>query len=129
MVANLEQTFSRLGTFDPDAVSSVPLRAAKSWLDNPFTDNEISAAVRKLANGKSAGEAQCPVEYFKALEEDAGTKVYLREVVNAYWESGSFPTDGVPTGPPPDLAEPTMALAVKNGWSICFHKRPRSTSG
>jgi len=57
MVANLEQTFSRLGTFDPDAVNSVPLRAAKPWLDNPFTDNEISAAVRKLANGKSAGEA------------------------------------------------------------------------
>ena len=86
LVANLEQTFSRLGTFDPDAVSSVPLRAAKPWLDNPFSDNEISAAVRKLANGKSAGEAQCPVGHFKALEEDAGTKVYLREVVNAYWE-------------------------------------------
>ena len=51
MVANLEQTFSRLGTFDPDAVNSVPLRAAKPWLDNPFSDNEISAAVRKLANG------------------------------------------------------------------------------
>jgi hypothetical protein len=43
--------FSRLGTFDPDAASSVPLRAAKPWMDNPFTDNEISAAVRKLANG------------------------------------------------------------------------------
>jgi hypothetical protein len=132
MVANLEQTFSRLGTFDPDAVSSVPLRAAKPWLDSPFTDNEISAAVRKLANGKSAGEAQCPVEYFKALEEDAGTRVYLREVVNAYWESGTFPTDGVPTGPPPDLAEPTMALAVKNGWSISFQqvnpKRPDTKS-
>jgi hypothetical protein len=110
----------------------VPLRAAKSWLNSAFTDNEISAAVRKLANGKSAGEAQCPVEYFKALEEDAGTRVYLREVVNAYWESGSFPTDGVPTGPPPDLAEPTMALAVKNGWSISFQqvnpKRPDTKS-
>ncbi len=132
MVANLEQTFSRLGTFDQDAVNSVPLRAAKPWLDNPFTDNEISAAVRKLANGKSAGEAQCPVEYYKALEEDAGTKLYLREVVNAYWESGSFPTDGVPNGPPPNLAEPTMALAVKNGWSISFQqanpKRPGTAS-
>jgi len=61
MVANLERTFSRLGTFDLDAVNSVPLRAAKPWMDNPFTDYEISAAVRKLGNGKSAGEAQCPV--------------------------------------------------------------------
>lgn len=132
MVASLEQTFSQTGTFDEDAVNSVPLRSAKPWLDNPFSDNEVNAAVRKMANGKSAGDAQCPAEYYKALEEDEGTKVYLREVINAYWESGSFPTDGIPSGPPPDLSEPTMAMAVKNDWPIAFQqvnpKRPGSVS-
>ncbi len=50
MVASLEQTFSQKGTFDEDAVNSVPLRSAKPWLDSPFSDNEVNAAVRKMAN-------------------------------------------------------------------------------
>ena len=132
MVASLEQTFSQKGAFDQAAIDSVPLRRAKPWLDNAFTDYEVSAAVRKLANGKSAGEAQCPVEYYKVLEEDPTTRVYLREVVNAYWQSGSFPAVDIPSGPPPDLAEPTMTLAINHGWPIAFQqvnpKRPGTAS-
>ncbi len=60
-------------------------------------------------------------------EEDTGstpqrTKVYLREVTSAYWESGSFPADGILSGPPPGLSEPTMAMAVKNDWPIAFQQ-------
>ena len=98
-------------------------------MDNPFSDNEVNVAVRKMSNGKSAGDAHCPAEYFKALEEDGATKGYLREVVNVYWKSGSFPSDDIPSGPPPDLAEPTMALAVKNGWRIVFQQANPKTPG
>ncbi len=133
MVASLEETFSRNGSFDRDVIDSVPLRSTKPWLDNKFlflflflfriifTSYEIKAALRKLANGKSGGEAQCPVEYYKALKEDQGTVGYLHEVTNSYWESGIFPTGEIPSGPPPDLAEPTMGLAIKNSWSIVFN--------
>ena len=97
-------------------------------MDNPFSDNEVNVAVRKLSNGKSAGD-HCPAEYFKALEEDGATKGYLREVVTVYWKSGSFPSDDIPSGPPPALAEPTMALAVKNGWRIVLQQANPKTPG
>ena len=96
MVGSLEHTFSRMGDFDKDMVNSVPLRPAKPWLNNFFTDNEVSAAIHKMPNGKSAG----PAEYYKALEGDPGTKVLIREVMKANWESGSFPTDAISNGPP-----------------------------
>ena len=83
-------------------------------MNNSFTDNEVSAAIHKMSNGRSAGPTQCPAEYYKALEGDPGTKVFIREVINAYWESGSFPTDATPDGPPPDIAAPTMTLAIKH---------------
>ena len=47
MVESLKQTFSRVGTFDSTAVDDVPLRHAKPWMDNPFSDNEVNVAVRK----------------------------------------------------------------------------------
>ena len=50
------QTFSKTGTFDQAAVDGVRLRPVKPWLNNPFSDHEVGAAVRKLANGKSAGD-------------------------------------------------------------------------
>ncbi len=86
MVASLEQTFSQTGTFDENAVNSVPLRSAKPRLDNPFSDNEVNAAARKIwrtANQQATLSAQRNILY-KALAEDECTKVYLREVMNAY---------------------------------------------
>ena len=72
-----------------------------------------------MSNGKSAGDAHCPAEYFKALEKDGAMKGYLREVVGVYWKSGSFSRHDI-------LAEPAMALAVKNGWRIVFQHRELS---
>ena len=80
MVASLMHTFSKKGTFDAAAVECVSLRKAKPWLDNPFTDHEISVAVQRMSNGKSAGEANCPAEYFKTLQEDPSTRKYLKDV-------------------------------------------------
>ena len=72
--------------------------------------------------GKSAGPTQCPAEYYKALEGDPGTKVFIREVINAYWESGSFPIDSIPEGP-------TMALAIKQIGRAAFRKPTLKTPG
>jgi hypothetical protein len=56
MVESLKKTFSTCGTSDVEAVNSLPLRPPRSWLDNPFSDHEVTAAVQKMADGKSAGE-------------------------------------------------------------------------
>ena len=129
MVENLKQTFSKFGVFDADAVNTVPLRTSRPWLNNSFSENEVTAAVRKMANGKSAGDSKCPAEYFKALLEDPELLSFLCDVMNAYWESGSFPQDNIASGPPPDLAAPTMKLAVKNAWRIAFQQENKKKPG
>lgn len=130
MVESLAKTFSQTGTFDPAAVDMVRLRGLRPWMDGAFTANELSAAVRKAQNGKSAGDARCPAEYYKALEADPATKVFLLEVVNSYWRTGGFPGDGaVPDGPPPDLAAPTIALAKANEWTISWQQANPKTPG
>jgi hypothetical protein len=70
VVENLKKTFSTCGTVDTDAVNSVPLRPLRPWLENPFSEHEVTAAVRKMTYGKSAGESKCPAEYSKALLDD-----------------------------------------------------------
>jgi hypothetical protein len=62
-VENLKKTFLTHGSFDTDAVNSMPLRPLRPWLDNPFSEHEVTAAVRKMTNGKSAGDSKCPAEY------------------------------------------------------------------
>jgi hypothetical protein len=56
----------------------------------------------------------------------------LREVVNGYWKTGSFPSGEIPSGPQPELAEATMELAIQKGWRIAFQqanpKKPNSLS-
>ena len=121
MLESLEKTFSSHGTFDPAAVDSVPLRPERPWMNQPFSDKEFRSAVGKLRRGASAGDAQCPVEYYQALEEDPETRVYLREVIGAFWASGSFPGDEIPNGPP-DLAEPTIRLARSKSWRVSFRQ-------
>ena len=49
-----------------------------------------SGALRKVGNDKSAGDAQVPAEYYKALEKDQITRKYLRKILNDYWCSGSW---------------------------------------
>ncbi len=47
---------------------------------------------------------------------------FLSEVINSYLESRSFLAGEIQSGPPPDLAEPTADLAIKNVRSIAFQQ-------
>jgi hypothetical protein len=125
MVENLKKTFSTYGSFDIDAVNSVPLRPLRPWLDNPFSEHEVTAAVRKRTNGESAVDSKCPVEYYKALRDDKELLNFLCEMMNEYWESGSFPQGDIASGPPPYLTVLTIKLAAKNGWRHRFIKKVR----
>ena len=53
-------TFSQTGTFDEDAVNICTLAVGKAMADNPFSDNEVNAAVRKMANGKISRRRSVP---------------------------------------------------------------------
>ena len=132
MATYLADSFSKKGRYDPEAINLVPLRPLQPWLDNPFSEKEISSAVHKMANNKSAGATLCPAEYYKALASDSSAKNFLCEVVNGFWKSGSFPQGDIPLGPPPDISTPTMALAVEHGWKIEYQqinpKQPGSDS-
>ena len=45
------------------------------------------------------------------------------------WCTGSF-SDVVPDGPPPDLAEPTLALAKAHNWRISWQQvNPKQPTG
>jgi hypothetical protein len=50
--------------------------------------------------------------------------------MNEYWESGSFLQGDIASGPPPNLAVPTINLAANNGWRISHQqedkKKPES---
>jgi hypothetical protein len=62
MVGNLKKTFSTFGSFDINAVKSVPLRPLRPWLDNPFSEHEVTAAIRKTANRTAAENSKCFAE-------------------------------------------------------------------
>jgi hypothetical protein len=89
-------------------------------VNKPFSKHEVTVAVRKMTYGKSAGDSKCPAEYCKAFVDDKELLKFLCEMMNEYWESGSFPQGGIASCPPPNLTVPTMNLAAKNGWRISF---------
>ena len=53
MVKSLAKTFSQTGTFDQDAVDSVPQRPLQPHLDRPFTEYECTMAIHKARTGAS----------------------------------------------------------------------------
>ena len=93
----------------------MPLRPRLEFLDRPPTPNRVIEAVRKLPNGKSAGGAQCPAEYNKALRFDGSFLECLCEVTGAYWSSGSCPVPAaisyLDTPPGPGCAHTAHRLA------------------
>ena len=62
---------------------------------NRPTRQEIIAAIRKLKNGKSGGDARVPAEFFKVLLRATGSRCldYLMSMYNEFWETGSFSGD------------------------------------
>ena len=45
-------------------------------MDKALSTAEVSKATRKLANGKSGGDAKLYAEYYKALDEDPETLAF-----------------------------------------------------
>ena len=119
MVEELRKTFSKTGSFDPAAVDEVKLRPEQVWMDKPLEDAEVSRATRKLANGRSGGDAGLYGEYYKALDKDPETRVFLKEVLDEFWKSDSFPDGEIPTGPAPAV-EPTLALWREKQWPVSY---------
>jgi hypothetical protein len=60
MVESLRKTFSTNGIFETDAVKSVPSRPLRPWLDNPFSEHEVTAAVWKMTNDSLQEIANVP---------------------------------------------------------------------
>jgi hypothetical protein len=58
MVENIKKTFSTCAPFDVDAISSLPLRPLRPWLENPFSEHEVKSAVRKMVKSSQVTNHQ-----------------------------------------------------------------------
>jgi hypothetical protein len=111
--------WDKMGTYDPLAMETIKQRDPKPflWMADSPSDEEITAAVAKLSNGKSGADAECPAEYYKALETDEVARGYIRKLVYKMWHSGSYftaaapPAPAPPPEPPPIPPEPPPALS------------------
>ena len=107
----LSATFSQTGKFDPAAIAKVRQRDPQMYAhlaDSP-TDQEIDSGVSKMGMKKSGADAEIPAEFYKALARDEEASKYLRGVIRAYWESGSYRERQVP--PPAPVALPAQPPA------------------
>ena len=141
----LDGVFNQQGVFDQTAIDKIRQRCSKkfAWFDNPPTDEEINAAVRKLGDDKSGANENIPAEYFKTLAEDPETKNYLPAVIGAYWKSGSWKESNPTELTGKRTCKPTMKSAslqknakenssdriknaLKHNWKVSFvTKNPR----
>jgi hypothetical protein len=98
--------FAKDGVFDPEVLKLIKQRDPKvfEWMGEEPTDEEIVKAINKLGNDKSAADADCPAEYYKAMEHDAETKKYIRIISAKFWKSGSYqPPELEPEPEPPPV--------------------------
>jgi hypothetical protein len=65
-----QDSFSKVGQFDPAAVEEVLQRRVQPRLDMTPTVHEIRRAVMAMGNGNSGGDANLPAENWKALMGD-----------------------------------------------------------
>ena len=97
----LSKVFSKDGHFDEAAIDLVRQRSVQHQMDYAPSRDEILAAVKKMNNWRSGGDAKIPAEYFKALckgveKDDASdtTVACVDALVSMYvqfWETGSYP--------------------------------------
>ena len=108
MEENLNTIFNKKGTYDPKVIDTVRQRdpALWKWMDTLPTDKEIAQAIKKLGDSKSGAEAKCPAEYFKAIIDDPEGYLLLREIINEYWTSGSYPDPNDIPIPPQNFDDP-----------------------
>jgi len=133
MVEELKKVFSQTGTFDPEAIRNVRQRPQQPWMDKVPTEFEVFAATAKLSNGKSGADAECPGEYWKALNGDAALSAFVNDLVVEMWRTGSYSAldpASIPDTPPapPGVSESALKLAERQEWNISWQqvnpKRP-----
>ena len=135
MKENLEKTFDKEGEFDSTVIDAVRQRDPKpiAWMATTPTDAEIKKAITKLGNNKSGGDAKCPAEYYKCLEKDDEGRTFIRDTINDFWRTGSWPGDTAPELPlmqpkaaeaPEPEAYDLVVDASKNGWHASFEPNP-----
>ena len=93
--------FAKDGVFDEEAINLVRQRAVQHQMDSPPSKDEVLAAVKKMNNWRSGGDAKIPAEYFKALckgydkdDKSETTGVGVAALVSMYeqfWTTGSYP--------------------------------------
>ena len=67
MTEYLKSTFSKEGTFDEEAVKTVPQKRYRPELDKPPDFNEYKTALSKLNHGRAPGDDGNFAELYKAL--------------------------------------------------------------
>ena len=69
MVESLRKTFLQVGTFDSAAANKLRQRPQQPLMGRVPSAAEISAARTKPGAGKSAGDVECPGEFWKGAAE------------------------------------------------------------
>lgn len=112
MAKYLESTFSKEGKFDAEALKKIVQRDPQvfAWMGEEPTDKEIRKAIAKAGSNKSGSDAECPAEYYKAMEHDEETRMYIRQIISEFWKSGSYRPPPLPEPPPepPPVQEPDV---------------------
>ena len=118
----LGTVFNKTGTFDQDAIDKVRQRDPKqwTWMIKPPTDEETTKAIRKMGTDKSGADAECPAEYFKALEGDEDTRQFLRDAFDEYWKSGSFEASVSKLEPEPQPIPPEPPPQRRSSRRTCL---------
>jgi hypothetical protein len=119
LVEELHKTSPQTGSFNPAAIDEVPLCEEHKWMDKPLQDGEVSRATRKLANGRSGGNAELYGVSYESLDKDPETRGFLKEVLDGFWKSESLPDGEIPAGPTPAV-EPTLSLWRERQWPISY---------
>ena len=84
----LASTFSKVGTFDPDAINMVKQRPVRVDMDALPELEEVTRCVMAIRSGGAAGDDGISPVVYKALIEDPTTQYIIMALVHRMWASG-----------------------------------------
>jgi hypothetical protein len=95
-------------------------------MDNAPAMEEISKALSAKVNGKAAIDSGVSAELLKALGTDPDTRLYLYEMVEANWRSGSCLSEQPSEKLVCEPQKPAVAIAKAEGWRVsCEQVNPK----
>jgi len=110
-----------------EAIERVRQRSVYTELDDPITENELRAALKKAKSNKSTSN-MVPVELYKACAEDTEAMRGLLLLVSGVFESGRRSTSAkvpalhVTTASLKLSGKELLAGARKNNWTVAWQK-------